>query len=730
MKLFRIFVLIVLLTPLIAEARTPFEETGVGNVQMVPTTPNTQAPQVNTGQPVNLPLLAQSPDSSSGKTHKVVSGDTLWKIAQKYFGDGSKYNKIIEANKSRYPSLVSNPNLIQVGWTFDIPSDTAAASAPLPTQPQGTSAMSPEIPTTNPTTVPNNSGWSTWNTTPTSGNTASNIPTTTPTTQIIGYDGQGRPIYSNGTTANTTPQTPIGFDSTGNPIYNAGGTTDSALLQSLSQLIAAIVNIFKDDKNTTTSTTTATQAPIETYTNVLTSTYTNIATGTATGYQTYTNVLTSTNVLTNTFTNALTVTYTNLMTATQTMTYTAALTATNVLTNTYTSFMTNTYTNLLTYTGTSTSTSTGAQAPTSTSANTVTGTSTSTNTGTVIIKNMPIGEKRDFLQKAVNELIIQIAPVGGTVPSFTPQVVDEMIKRNILTHEDWMALNPPEGYRWELIGNSLTLVPASFVLPGTGTSAQAPTGTAVLTFTAIVTNTGTGSSTGTSTQAPSDTAVLTFTAIVTNTGTGVSTGTGTQAPSTAAQANYTAAITELGVADLLAFPQSTYSDAIRNAIPLLPIERHTHSSPLAPFLEVQGPYCLYTLEQSLLEAQKEYEKAVVEDRVTKNKWTFWQPTIEEAAQKVEQHKKRLSEAFTKFSEIFKIAQMKAQVAQGVIDQTTPSLTASSARLAELKANPKPENAAEITKLIKEVKDYEKVIQVNQEKVIQFIPLQALFPTIQ
>ena len=39
------------------------------------------------------------------KTHKVVKGDCLWDIAQKYYGKGSLYPKIKEANKSKYKSL-------------------------------------------------------------------------------------------------------------------------------------------------------------------------------------------------------------------------------------------------------------------------------------------------------------------------------------------------------------------------------------------------------------------------------------------------------------------------------------------------------------------------------------------------------------------------------------------------------------------------------------------------
>jgi hypothetical protein len=52
-------------------------------------------------------------------TYTVKSGDSLWAIAKKLLGDGSRYTEIYEANKS---IIGSNPNLIYPGQTFTIPS--------------------------------------------------------------------------------------------------------------------------------------------------------------------------------------------------------------------------------------------------------------------------------------------------------------------------------------------------------------------------------------------------------------------------------------------------------------------------------------------------------------------------------------------------------------------------------------------------------------------------------
>lgn len=74
-------------------------------------TPAATVAQPQTPQPAN-------PAVEQGKTYTVQKGDTLWKIAKQFHGNGSQYPKIVSANSDK----IKNPNLIYPGQTFSIPS--------------------------------------------------------------------------------------------------------------------------------------------------------------------------------------------------------------------------------------------------------------------------------------------------------------------------------------------------------------------------------------------------------------------------------------------------------------------------------------------------------------------------------------------------------------------------------------------------------------------------------
>ena len=76
----------------------------------------------NTSRPTesNSNNDSSNANTSTQKTHKVAKGDSLWAIAQKYYGNGSLYPKIKESNKSKYPSLAKS-NVIYTSMELIIP---------------------------------------------------------------------------------------------------------------------------------------------------------------------------------------------------------------------------------------------------------------------------------------------------------------------------------------------------------------------------------------------------------------------------------------------------------------------------------------------------------------------------------------------------------------------------------------------------------------------------------
>ena len=71
---------------------------------------------VQSGSSSTAPAPAPAAEAEA-KTYTVAAGDTLSKIAQNQYGDGSLWRKIFEANRD----TIKNPDLIHPGQELIIP---------------------------------------------------------------------------------------------------------------------------------------------------------------------------------------------------------------------------------------------------------------------------------------------------------------------------------------------------------------------------------------------------------------------------------------------------------------------------------------------------------------------------------------------------------------------------------------------------------------------------------
>ncbi|HEX8936323.1 MAG TPA: LysM peptidoglycan-binding domain-containing protein [Pseudonocardiaceae bacterium] len=101
-------------TALAGEADAPATEAPAAPTAAPPAP--TAAPPAPTAAPPAPTAAPPAPAEAPAKRiYTVVSGDTLWAIAERFYGDGSKYPKIASANG------IANPDLIMVGQQLTIP---------------------------------------------------------------------------------------------------------------------------------------------------------------------------------------------------------------------------------------------------------------------------------------------------------------------------------------------------------------------------------------------------------------------------------------------------------------------------------------------------------------------------------------------------------------------------------------------------------------------------------
>lgn len=117
---------------------------------IVPATPAVATLKARTLEPTAVLVGADAASSSAaalaGRTITVRERDSLWRLAERHLGDGTRWRELWDLNHGRvFPDgrAFHNPNVIQPGWSLRCPSDatvvdTAPAPAPAPDPPTPT----------------------------------------------------------------------------------------------------------------------------------------------------------------------------------------------------------------------------------------------------------------------------------------------------------------------------------------------------------------------------------------------------------------------------------------------------------------------------------------------------------------------------------------------------------------------------------------------------------------
>lgn len=79
---------------------------------------NVQGGGSSTAPPAPAP---REPPAPAVETYTVVAGDSLSKIARRFYGDANLWRRIFEANRDQ----IQNPDLIRPGQKLKIPSASA-----------------------------------------------------------------------------------------------------------------------------------------------------------------------------------------------------------------------------------------------------------------------------------------------------------------------------------------------------------------------------------------------------------------------------------------------------------------------------------------------------------------------------------------------------------------------------------------------------------------------------
>ncbi|OIP31845.1 hypothetical protein AUK22_00625 [bacterium CG2_30_54_10] len=378
---------------------------------------------------------------------------------------------------------------------------------------------------------------------------------------------------------------------------------------------------------------------------------------------------------------------------------------------------------------------------------------------------LTVAQKTVKLQDALNRMNLSLLPQGKTVTQLNTYTVRLMIDKGFITEEQWMALNPPNGYRWVIEKGKVSLInhagkPITTAEVAKVNSENAKAAAATAKTAAEKAKVDSEKSAKTAAEkaavakaakdkASKEKAAAAKTAAekVAKTAAEKAAAAKAAAAKAAAKAaadkaaaakaaaektakekakarsevNYAADLAKLGIPSIVG-RERDYNAAIDRACGLYP-------DFLAFMPHYEGDYyvqgmSLHTLEYNLQKAQQLYEQKVKEQDTSRFLGIFGDD-IDSASRKVQEARAELSKGWSAFKSAYAKAKGKVNGIQGERDRAASAKRDAEAKLAKLDQY-NPDNGKEVQWLIEEIKDKQSDIDDFQKKIDQFEPLRKMF----
>ncbi len=192
-----------------------------------------------------------------------------------------------------------------------------------------------------------------------------------------------------------------------------------------------------------------------------------------------------------------------------------------------------------------------------------------------------------------------------------------------------------------------------------------------------------------------------------------------------AETRYQKMLSEIGIPDL-ADKRNDYYKGIKNGSDLLSKGFFGGTTPFYKFVNSMDypEYDIPSLQRDLREAQKNYEKAIDKNKTNRILGIFGD-TIESAGKKVEQSRARLAKAWGELGKALDESKAKAKELEGNVSGNKAKAAAAQKELDKFdKYDSK--NAGEVQRLSKEIKDINEKISDDEKKLNNYKELKSVF----